>query len=68
VRKRVMDRCRKIRKVVSFDRRRTDTRAIMDQRMSERVITMIGKRSSSEPSEGSLLFFGGKLLVYSADH
>jgi len=28
----VMDRCRKIRKVVSFDRGRTDTRAIVEQK------------------------------------
>ena len=32
----VMDRCRKIRKVVSFDRGRTDTRSIVDQK-SERA-------------------------------
>ena len=32
----VMDRCRKIRKVVSFDRGRTGTRSIVDQK-SERA-------------------------------
>ena len=54
-----MDRCRKIRKVVSFDRRRTDTRSIVDQKSERARNNDERKLSSSESSKGSLLFFGG---------
>jgi len=64
----VMDRCRKIRKLVSFDRRRTDTRSMVDQKNERARNNDERKLSSSESSKGSLLFFGGNLLVYSAAH
>jgi len=40
----VMDRCRKIRKVVSFAKGRTDTRAIVNQK-SERTRDNDGKET-----------------------